>query len=156
RGQLASTTASVEHQATHGQQLLDQAGAFVDVVLGDVPWEHVVVLVGNRGVERVLALLGIALEGCGQQLGDAVAGIENPPACGALQRLTFERAATVGARQRDARRWRGEDRHRAKDTAVYSLPCRTTRFHADSRMAGRRSRRGGKWCLCSRTMPRWA
>jgi len=121
--QLAGPTADVQHQAAHRQQALDQAGALVDVVLGDVARKDVVVLVRHRGIQRVLPLLriGETEQVFRQQLGDTVAGRERAPAGGALERFGIHGAATIRARQAHARGGRGNDRH-LSGAAQY--PCR--------------------------------
>ena len=127
---LAGPAADVQHQAAQREQVFDESGALVDVVLGDVAREDVVVFVGHRRVQGVLALLGIAQQTARQQQGDAVLRLEDAPAARAAQRLARERTTTIQDKQGLPSAAEGKQRAPSKGKRNYAYgfiltPCLT-------------------------------
>ena len=118
RAKLARAAAYVEHQPAERQQVFDERGALVDVVLGHVAREDVVVLVRHRRVERVLARLGVAHDVARQEHRDTVYGLELTIAARAAQRFAVQRRAAIRAGK--VHRWRrdGNDGHRRRGYSV--------------------------------------
>lgn len=66
---------------------------------------------GNGGIQRVLALFGIALQSPRKEFWDAVTNVEDATARRTAQRLVLEWTTAIRARQRDSWRWGQHDRH---------------------------------------------